>query len=148
MKTLQIDSAWIHRALWKAKSGKLNDLRGKHVPHNKTLPTTIHIIHEHIKSFPTTVSPYTRKDTNKHHLDTNLNLSLMYRHFVEFIKQKVTSQKLPSKSYEKIFTRDFNLSFKPPRKDTCHTCDSSEIQIQAEEAQNDADQSCTLKDKQ
>jgi hypothetical protein len=111
-ENVQIDSVRIHRALCKAKSGKLSDLRGKHVPHNKTLPITIEIIHGHIKSFPTTVSHYTKKDTNKHYLDTNLNLSLIYRRFVEYIKQKGTLQKIPSQSlYEKIFGRDFNLSF-------------------------------------
>jgi hypothetical protein len=57
MKTLQIDSARIHKALCKEKSGKLSDLRGKHVPHNKTIPATINIIHEHIKIFPATVTP-------------------------------------------------------------------------------------------
>jgi hypothetical protein len=73
----------------------------------------------------------------------------MYRRFVKYIKQKGTLQKVPSQSlYEKIFRRYFNLSFKPPKKDTCHTCDSLQIQIQAAEAQNDADQLCTLKVKQ
>jgi hypothetical protein len=149
MKTMQIDSARIHRALCKAKSSKLCDLRGKHVPHNKTLPTAIDIIHDHIKNFPTIVSHYTRKDTNKLYLDTNLNLSLMYRHFVEFIKQKGTLQKVPSQSlYEKIFRRDFNLSFKPPRKDTCHTCDSLKNSDTSSRASNDANQLCTLKVKQ
>jgi hypothetical protein len=117
MKTLRTDSARIHRALCKAKSGKLSDLRGKHVPHNKTLPTTIGIIHEHIKSFPTTVSHYNRKDTNKLYLDTNLNLSLMYKRFVEYIKQKGTLQKVPSQLlYEKIFRRDFQLKFQATKE--------------------------------
>ncbi|KAJ8868197.1 hypothetical protein PR048_032006 [Dryococelus australis] len=86
--TLQIDSARIHRALLKVKSSTTSDLTGKCVPHGKSSSVTIELNHTHIKSFPTTTSHYTRSQTNIKQLGFNLNLSLMYRLFVEDMKEK------------------------------------------------------------
>ena len=33
--------------------------------------------------------------------------------------------------YRNIFNTQFNISFKPPQKDTCKTCDVLKIQIEA-----------------
>lgn len=62
----------------------------------------------------------------------------MYRLFVDSMKEK-NIDKIPSQSlYEKVFRRDFNLSFKHPRKDTCHTCDRLKVELKAaEETKNE-----------
>ena len=149
MKTLQISSARIHRAIQKTKCDKIEDRRGSHEPHNKSSFTTIDVIREHIKSFPVTPSHYTRKCTNKKYLGTNLNLSLMYRLFVEYLKEKGNRENIPRQSlYDKVFRRDFNLSFRPPRKDTCRTCDSLKIQIQVAEESNSVEEIARLKSSQ
>lgn len=122
----------------KKKSGILSDLRGKKVPHNKAPESTVDLIKNHVQSFPTVVSHYCRNQSKKQYLDTNLNLSLMYRLFVDSMKEK-NIDKIPSQSlYEKVFRKDFNLSFKHPRKDTCHTCDRLKVELKAaEETKNE-----------
>ncbi|KAJ8877399.1 hypothetical protein PR048_021853 [Dryococelus australis] len=135
--TLQIDSARIHRALLKVQSPTTRDSRGKHVPHNRIPSTTVGLIRTHIKSFPTIPSHYPRSQTNIKYLGTNLNLSLMYRLFVGHVKEKSLLEKMPRQSmYEKVFRRDFHLRFKPPRKDTCQTCDMQNIQMEAAESEH------------
>ncbi|XP_072384295.1 uncharacterized protein [Diabrotica undecimpunctata] len=137
MGILQINSSRVHRALLKKKSGNLSDLRGKKVPHNKSSPSTMESIKNHIQSFPTIVSHYCRTQSQKKYLDCNLNLSLMYRLYVDSLRER-NVDKVPSQSlYEKVFRREFNLSFKSPRKDTCQTCDRLNIEIKAAEENKD-----------
>ena len=52
LNTLRIDSACVHRALVKGKSGKLTENRGRNVPGNKLDDATEKLVHNHIKSFP------------------------------------------------------------------------------------------------
>lgn len=125
LKTLQIDSAKVHRALKKVHLGDIKDKRGRHVPHNKLSNDRIEHVKNHITSFPSYQSHYSRKDNpNKKYLGTHLNLSLMYRLYKEKMEsQNLTGEVVSQSIYEKVFYKDFNLSFKPPHKDTCKTCD-------------------------
>lgn len=136
--TLQIDSARVHRALKKINSGNTSDQRGKHTPANKFTSGIVKQVHDHINSFPCYKSHYCRKDTSKKYLNSELNLSLMYRLFCDVYKSNNNNCKPPSQSfYENIFRKDFNLSFKPPKKDTCKKCDSYKIQLQAAQEKGD-----------
>lgn len=75
-------------------------------------------VHHHIESFPKYVSHYTRSQTESKYLNSELNLSKMYRLY------KISHDIPVSKSsYKKIFYQDFNLRFKVPKKDTCAKCD-------------------------
>lgn len=126
VKTIQLDSAKVHRALLKVRSGDVVDKMGRHTPHNKLSDERVNSVKNHISAFPAYVSHYSRKDNrNKKYLGPELNLSLMYRLYkakmeADNIKDQTVSQSV----YEKIFYKDFDLGFKPPHKDTCKTCDS------------------------
>nr|CAD7426840.1 unnamed protein product [Timema monikensis] len=89
---------------------------------------------EHIKSFPTIESHYARKIyPNKLFLSPDLNVSRMYRAFLE----KYCSECLPGRPpvtrqwYNEIFLLRFNLSFARPKVDTCSTCDSLAVKIKS-----------------
>lgn len=133
LKTLQIDSAKIHRALQKISTGNSADQRGKHIPDNKFSEERTNFVKNHIKSFPVYRSHYCRVDNpNKKFLHHGLNLSMMYRLYKERMTENNLESEIVSQSvYEKIFYTDFNLSFKPPHKDTCKTCDSFKVKIMA-----------------
>ena len=68
------------------------------------------IAEEHINSFPVIESHYCRDDSMKLYLDSSLNLSKMYRMFLDFCTQKGLAS-VKKSIYEKIFNENFNLSF-------------------------------------
>lgn len=87
-------------------------------------------ITEHIKSFPTYQSHYTRKNNpNRRYLNENLTIAKMYE-LREISKRKYRTIK--KKFYYHIFNTKFNLSFKPPAKDTCRFCDEFKMKISLE----------------
>ena len=131
LKTLCIDSARVHRALQKVNSGNIIDQRGRHSAWNKLAETDTNFVKQHIKSFPTFKSHYSRKDTEKDYLSPDLNLSIMYRLYEDLCKEK---QRKPVSqcAYRDIFYKDFNYCFKQPSKDTCKTCDMLNVQIKSE----------------
>ena len=131
LKTLSIDSARVHRALLKAESGNLIDQRGRHTAWNKREESDTEYVKEHITSFPTYKSHYSRKDTEKDYLSPDLNLSLMYRLYKTKCEEEERNP-VSQSSYNDIFYKNYNYSFKPPSKDTCKTCDMLHTQIKAE----------------
>jgi hypothetical protein len=52
--------------------------RGKHTPHNKTPYAIIEDVRNHIESFPTVEAHYTRQDTKRRFLRSDLNISKLY----------------------------------------------------------------------
>jgi hypothetical protein len=60
------------------KSTPLMDRRGKHQPHNRTPDTEKDTVRQHIEFFPTVESHYTRKDTDRKYLSSNLSKSCFY----------------------------------------------------------------------
>ena len=133
LNTLGIDSARVHRAILKAKSGDVKDKRGKHVPWNKLDESSIEKVKEHIKSFPCYKSHYCRRETEKEYLSPSLNMSKMYELYEMNCKDQGIKPVCIS-VYGGIFNKEFNLSFKPPNKDTCKTCDLLSTQKKAEQS--------------
>lgn len=87
-------------------------------------------IKEHINSFPTETGHYNRSDApNRRYLSSDLNISMMYREFLKNYCDSETNAKpnVSRRWYSDIFNKDFNLSFKQPRTDTCATCDRLNI---------------------
>lgn len=120
-KILRVSNKAIEIAAAK-KLGKVSgivepDQRGSGTPANVLTDTVVNEIVDHIKSFPTYESHYSRQKTDKKFLPPNLDLSTMYKLYCEISAKPVSRW-----SYEREFHR-LGLSFKPPHVDTCKTCD-------------------------
>nr|CAI5866523.1 unnamed protein product [Callosobruchus analis] len=104
------------------------DGRGKHHNRPSKTPTEgVQSVHDHIQAIPKYVSHYSRKSVSNH----DLNISTLYKdYYVEWCKQRGT---VPVKEdrYRRIFCSDYNIGFKLPKSDTCHTCDFLNNQIEA-----------------
>lgn len=79
---------------------------------------------EHISSFPSEIGHYNRSKTESKYLSPDLNVSKMYRAFLEKYCKDLTNKPVSRQWYNQIFLTNFNLSFRVPRVDTCSTCDS------------------------
>lgn len=85
---------------------------------------------EHIKSFPTLDSHYSRsRNPQKKFLSPDLNVSRMYRSFLEKYCHGDMKPPVSRQWYNEFFLTQFNLSFARPRVDTCSTCDRLTMQM-------------------
>ncbi|CAG9781780.1 unnamed protein product [Diatraea saccharalis] len=111
------------------------DLRGKHPPANKTPEYVIDGIKEHISSFPLYTCHYAREQTTRQFLGPELNITKMYKLYVNKCKDNnMPDDKIPKKwLYDKIFNEHFNLSFYLPSVDTCDTCDKFAAMLKCEQ---------------
>ena len=137
----------------KLGSGSLEpDKRGKHGNHSKVGEEIKALIREHIASYPTRHSHYSRKDNSgRVYLPAELSVARLYRNFLEkydpeYIKlekdnhqhkmcheptQNIRKPLVSEHLYRDLFTSEFNIHFGYPRTDSCSTCDSLAVQIQA-----------------
>ena len=95
-------------------------------------------IREHISSFPSQESHYSRHDNKKRkHLPENLSIARMYCLYLEKYEPELEGQKPQAKEwiYRKIFNEEFNYGFGYPHSDMCEQCDLLKISI--ESAQDD-----------
>ena len=133
------------------------DYRGKHTSRPKKVPEEMcQKVREHIMSFPTRQSHYSRhKNSNRLYLSPSLSIEKMYQQFLakydpEYVDcMKKKRQQLIDHNpctvndgsdeikpiitkhfYNDIFSNEFNLHFGYPRSDTCSTCDSLQLQIE------------------
>ena len=97
-------------------------------------------IDQHIRSFPSKSSHYSRKDNhNKRYLSEELSVAKMYRLYLEKKNEPVVYAELefggnaqPIVKYEYYnnrFKNHHNLSFGRPRSDTRPTCETFELKI-------------------
>lgn len=103
---------------------QMDDNRGKSIPKHKISDEKRQVIKEHILSFPSYESHYTRKSTSKKYLPSHLSINKMYSLFCEN-RDDPPSIKIYSQEFHKL-----GLSFKKPRADTCYTCDKFKMKIQ------------------
>lgn len=99
------------------------DNRGRHIPANVTSEDRLKKVVEHINSFPKYESHYTRRVNDKQYLNTDLNLTKMYKLYLE-----ITPNPVGRNIYEREFHK-LNLKFKPPKTDRCHKCEVLKIEI-------------------
>lgn len=119
------------------QSAPSKDARGRHMnrPH-KISDVVEEAVVAHINRFPTEQSHYSRNSNpHKRYLAPNLNMSLMYRLYIEDCKEqnKPDNYLIKKSTYAKIFTTKFNLSFSHPKSDTCSKCDSGKSNAEHEE---------------
>ncbi|KAK3085282.1 hypothetical protein FSP39_001017 [Pinctada imbricata] len=123
LKTLDIGEKTVEYAL-KSNSHKTfssQDKRGRHVPHNLTPEPSMEHVRRHIESFPVMDPHYTRKDTRRKFLGSDLNISKMYRLYKD---ECVQNRRKPvgAGKYRKVFCEEYNFSFHTPKKDQCQLC--------------------------
>lgn len=104
----------------------LSDQRGKSTPPNKLSAEKKNEVLNHIKSFPAYESHYTRKNTSKLYLQSDLNLALMYRLYTQVSENPVSLS-----MYSTIF-KELNIQFKKPKLDTCTKCDILKRKLEVE----------------
>jgi hypothetical protein len=121
--TLDISQKFLHYTLRNATYGSAQeDQRGKQVPLNKTKDETMNSIRTFIKSLPAVPSHYTRKDSTRLYLPSNMksiaNLYSMYKLRQNEMGKDFVSEKL----FRNVFNCEFNLAFHIPKKDKCVKC--------------------------
>ena len=103
------------------------DKRGRHgtEPKQKITGARLQRVHEHITSLPTTSSHYTRaKSPHRLYLDGCSSVKDLYSKYKCWMRDNEYQEELVKVGmYRKIFTQEYNIAFKPPKKDTCTTCD-------------------------
>lgn len=129
MRVLQISSSKIQRAISKQIENRIHpgDKRGKKAPKNKSNESDVEFVVEFISSIPQYESHYTRKKSQKKYLSPGLTIKKLY---IEYCSKcsDANRNRLSETMFRKIFNTRFNLSFKRPKKDTCKTCDSLNIE--------------------
>ncbi|XP_046684566.1 uncharacterized protein LOC124370321 [Homalodisca vitripennis] len=129
--TFQISNGRASRALKKVTDGKEpgSDLRGKQVSVNKTDEGRLKILRDHISSFPSYESHYTRShNPNRKYLPESLNIREMYNLYKNHC-YTLNTQPLSESMYRKVFNFEFNLHFHQPHKDTCVKCDTFKMKL-------------------
>lgn len=131
LDTFQISDGRLCRVLAKFRAGISpgNDQRGKKVNPRRVPQQELNFVKEHIQSFPSYESHYTRAhNPNKKYLNESLDLRKMYDLYKQWCAER---QVIPVKEsfYRHVFNTKFNLSFHKPSKDTCKTCDVYKIRL-------------------
>ncbi|XP_055844901.1 uncharacterized protein LOC129911203 [Episyrphus balteatus] len=99
--------------------------QGKHV--KKVIsPETKDAVRKHIARFPTVESHYCRCDSKKKYLEGSLNVSAMWKLFLEEASN-TEERNVKISMYRNIFETDFNISFFKPKKDRCDLCEEFKI---------------------
>ncbi|KAK4308972.1 hypothetical protein Pmani_019377 [Petrolisthes manimaculis] len=125
-----ISKSRIDRSLTKvtASNVPVKDQRGKNGDHHKVSEEVAKTVIEHIKSFPTITSHYSRKTCpSVVYLDTDiLSRRQMYELYITWLKEKYPEiVACTFHYYDDIFKMKFsNVKLYKPRKDTCKTCDT------------------------
>lgn len=124
MSTLKITRSMIITALNKWEKGTTIDQRGKHGNHKMTSELFRESVITHLRSFPTYVSHYKREQSSSLYLDHSLNISTMYRLFIDqFNATHSETTTPPSYNYYYQCFNILGLKFKPLKTDTCKFCD-------------------------
>lgn len=101
------------------------DLRGHNACLRRIPPEVVDRAIEHILSFPTVSSHYTRaKSPHMRYLDGNLNVKKMFRLYLLWMEENFPNERKVKLSYYRTKFKGFHLGFRPPMIDTCSRRDS------------------------
>lgn len=138
LNTLSISQQTVDTAVKKKKEGGIvtPDKRGRHQLVNKISEEVRQNIRNHISKFPTYESHYSRERTKKKYMGNHLNISRMYRLYLEECKESGFGSESIAKEwlYSEIFNYEYNYSFKSPDNDACDLCDQLQLQIREAES--------------
>lgn len=77
----------------------------------------------HIESFPFLELHYVRKETKWIFYPSGLSIEKMYNLYrTRLVNEGAMSEIVKSWKYREIFNSEYNISLKPPEKDTCDKC--------------------------
>lgn len=149
-KTMFLQTLSISEKIVSTVSSKLElsptieaDKRGRHSNRPFRISNEIkECVQEHISLFPVVDSHYTRENTKKQYLDSDLNISKMHRLYSEWVKKKEVSEKTQNvtlRQYQDIFNTFTNISFFKPKKDLCDTCEKYKISTPEEKESQQVD---------
>lgn len=125
------------------------DQRGKHDKHPKKFtPGDINEVKCFIEKLPKYTSHYSRNDNlGKVYMSMEYTIDSCYTQYKdECIENGQTP--VSCDKFRRIFTEDFNISFKTPKMDTCSECDSLNIAIKKAQQENDGQNYKLLRTKQ
>lgn len=117
------------------------DNRGRHPAKSRISDKQELLVKQHINSFDAVESHYSRKDSSKKYLPGSLNISKMFRLYIDYCKENCVDKKdvVSESMYRWIFVNKFNLGFHIPKKDQCNLCvnyhnsnDSEKLQLHNE----------------
>ena len=132
LATFDISSGRLNRAVAKQNVGggvSPGDARGRYEHSKQRLPhDAVERVKTHISSFPAYVSHYTRAESQKKYLSSDLNVTKMHSLYEEQCT-KDGVQPLKLWAYRYIFGKYFTLSFHHPVKDSCKRCDIFKAEI-------------------
>ncbi|ESO96736.1 hypothetical protein LOTGIDRAFT_176551 [Lottia gigantea] len=123
-KTLSISHSTVTNALnSKGVTGTYigTDKRINKAAPNRIPENSITVIKDHMNSFPRIEPHYCRKDTTCQYLSPELNISKMYRLYLDFYKDREV-EPVKESMYRHIFVTQFNLKCFVPKKDQCSIC--------------------------
>lgn len=79
---------------------------------------------QHANSFIPVESHYTRKESNKLYLDSELNFKKMYDLYLKWCEDLYVTENIASslRQYKDIINYELNIAFYLPKKDQCNVC--------------------------
>ena len=87
-------------------------------------------VKDHIQSFPTMRSHYSRnKNKRRRYLSPLLSIAEMHRLYVKKYEGGGEKPLVKYHYYSKVFNEEFNFSFGYPKTDTCGTCEKFKIEL-------------------
>ncbi|XP_076035920.1 uncharacterized protein LOC143021926 isoform X2 [Oratosquilla oratoria] len=128
-------------------SGTIEDKRGKHVPGIKIATNKEELVREHILSLHTVTSQYIRaKNANHRYLPAGLNRKIMYDLYKRWMVSENKGQENIVKEWKYCeLVNEYNISFEPPKSDSCNVCDEIDLKVASLDSKNEEDEIHRLK---
>ena len=104
---------------------ELRDMRGRYTK-PRISECDIAFVKEHINSFNRVPAHYCRSGSSKEFFENSLNMSKMYDMYQEECAKKKLNP-VKRSMYNTVFSRDFNIGFKKPKKDRCDLCEEIKV---------------------
>ncbi|CAH2098813.1 unnamed protein product [Euphydryas editha] len=99
------------------------DERGRHNNHPKVKnDDMIQSVCNHVKSLTPVESHYTRKESSKLYLDSELTMTKMFKLYNEWVPETDSNKAKTLRQYIDIINDNFNIEFYRPKKDQCDIC--------------------------
>lgn len=107
------------------------DKWGKKASPRAITGTLLARVHEYIQSLPVTSSHYSRVTTShRRYLEDDSSIGELHSAYIVWMNENHPQEdKVSQRFYHDVFTRYYNIVFKPPKTDVCATCEKTEVLI-------------------